>query len=107
MGDRILSMTEESPTVEAVNRSKRLAAAFGSVFGQPGLRSSNQTIVRDHLRKCCGRDGPVFTPDAQGRFDPLRAAQIDGAQTQYLIIKRQLQIASRQELEKPKPKTKK
>ena len=77
-----------------VTQARRLALAFQSVFGS-SRRSADQKLVLDHLRKCCGRDAPVFVADKEGRFDPLRAAHIDGAQTQYLIIKRQLAIAAR------------
>lgn len=84
-----------NPVVETPSRARRLAKAFESVFGQPmGKRSADQRLVLEHLRKCCGRDQPVFQVDKVGNFDPLRAAHIDGAQTQYLIIKRQLAIAA-------------
>jgi len=63
-------------------------------------------MVIEHLRRCCGRDMPVFVADKEGRFDPLRAAHIDGAQTQYLIIKRQLAIAASVEQPTKKPTVK-
>jgi hypothetical protein len=98
--------TPEAPTL-APSKTRQIALAFQSVFGQPSRRSNDQRIVLEHLRKCCGRDAPIFQPDKNGNFDPLRAAQIDGAQTQYLIVKRQLAIARKlSEVEKGKPKVK-
>lgn len=93
------------PTVQKANdltAARRRAKAFEAVFGQPTRRNADQRIVVDHLRVMCGRDSPVFQLDAAGNFDPLRAAQKDGAQTQYLIIKRQLAIAKKTTDEKPK-----
>jgi hypothetical protein len=90
-----------------VTAARRKALAFQEVFGQPGRRSAASKIVIQHLRDCCGFGKPVFQPDKQGAFDPLRAAHIDGAQTQCLIIDRQLEIARGLENEdKPKPKVK-
>ncbi len=95
-------MAEDS-TAGEVTRARRVALAFQSVFGAASARrSADQRLVLEHLRRCCGRDLPIFVADKEGRFDPLRAAHIDGAQTQYLIIKRQLEIAAR--LERPEPK---
>jgi len=83
-------------TLPTVSQARRLALAFESVFGQAsGRRSSDQRMVIDHLRKQCGRDAPIFQVDKAGNFDPIRAAHIDGAQTQYLIIKRQLAAATK------------
>jgi len=65
------------------------------VFGQSSRRSSDQRLVMEHLRECCGRDKPVFQKDTIGQYDALRAAHIDGAQTQYLIISRQLRNAAK------------
>jgi hypothetical protein len=102
--------TPPMPTAEAPNpsRARRLAKAFESVFGQPtGKRSADQRLVLAHLRESCGRDRPIFQQDKVGNFDSLRAAHIDGAQTQYLIISRQLRVAKRlDEVEKPKAKVK-
>lgn len=98
--------TDTHADVEQVGRVKRLAAAFLSVFGPAGRRSADQRLVLDHLRKMCGRDAPIFQVDKEGRFDPIRAAHLDGAQTQFLIIKRQLEIAARATEEKKKPKAK-
>lgn len=78
-----------------VSQARRVALAFQSVFGQQVRRSSDQRIVVEHLRGMCGRDTPIFVADKIGNYDPLRAAHKDGAQTQYLIIKRQLAIARR------------
>lgn len=89
-----------------LTKARRLAKAFEGVFGQPTRRSTDQRLVLDHLRMMCGRDSAVFQPDVNGNFDPLRAAQKDGAQTQYLIIKRQLAIARKTSDEKPKVKVK-
>lgn len=86
--------------------ARRRAKAFEAVFGQPARRNADQRLVVDHLRAMCGRDSAVFQPDAAGNFDPLRAAQKDGAQTQFLIIKRQLSIARKTTDEKPKVKVK-
>lgn len=86
-----------------ISKARRLALAFEEVFGQAPRRSSSQRLVTDHLRYMCGRDTPVFVPDKAGSFDPLRAAHKDGAQTQYLIIKRQLAVA-RKTREEAKPK---
>ena len=96
------------PTEEMiVTKRRRLAAAFQGVFGQPNRRSADQKMVLEHLREMCGRDKAIFQPDRNGNFDPLRAAQTDGAQTQYLIIKRQLAIARHEDDKaKTKPKTK-
>jgi hypothetical protein len=72
-----------------------------------GKRSADQSLVLEHLRLMCGRDKPIFREDKEGRFDPLRAAHVDGAQTQFLIIKRQLEIARKLvEADKPKAKVK-
>lgn len=87
--------------------AKRLALAFQSVFGHPGRRSSDQRLVMAHIRKCSGQDSPIFLPDKEGRFDPLRAAHLDGARTQFLIIERQLAIAKKADDEKPKIEAKK
>ncbi len=100
-------MNNPTDTSADVNRAARLAKAFECVFGQVGRRSSDQTMVLDHLRKCCGRDAPIFQLDAIGNYDPIRAAHIDGAQTQFLIIKRQLSIASSAGGDVKKPKVKK
>lgn len=90
-------------TEAAKSRASRTALAFEGVFGrEKGPRSSDQRLVLDHLRLMCGRDGPVFDADKVGNFDPLRAAHRDGAQTQYLIIKRQLRIAAKLGTEKKK-----
>lgn len=91
---------DPTPLPETVSKSRRLAAAFLSVFGTTGRRSADQRLVIAHLRDMCGRDTTVFKPDSTGRFDPLRAAQIDGAQSQFLIIKRQIEKAT--EFAKPK-----
>lgn len=102
--------TEPAEPQEAPKPSeaRRLALAFQSVFGQANRRSSDQRIVIEHLRERCGRDRPVFLPDKAGAFDPVRAAHIDGAQTQFLIIKRQLGIARKHdEGAKPRVKVKK
>ncbi len=88
-----MSAAEESAVAD-VTRARRLALAFQSVFGVWARRSVDQKLVLEHLRRCCGRDFPVFVADKEGRFDPLRAAHLDGAQTQFLIIKRQLAIAA-------------
>jgi len=92
----------ESPevSIETVSKAKRLALAFQSVFGQPGRRSSDQKLVLEHIRKCAGQDTPIFLCDKEGRFDPIRAAHIDGARTQYLIIERQLELARKSENKK-------
>lgn len=89
-------------------KAKRLAMAFLSVFGPAnGKRSADQRLVLEHFRLMCGRDKPVFQVDKNGNFDPLRAAHIDGAQTQYLIIKRQLAVAQKlTAADKPKVKVK-
>lgn len=95
-------------TEQAPSQARRTALAFQSVFGQPIRRSADQRIVIEFLREACGRDRPIFQQDKVGNFDPLRAAHIDGAQTQYLIIKRQLTRARRLlEADKPKVKVKK
>jgi hypothetical protein len=91
------------PTVEQVSHARRLALAFQSVFGQQARRSSDQRLVLEHIRKCSGHDGPIFQTDKEGRFDPIRAAHLDGARTQFLIIERQLEIARRPTDSKPKP----
>ncbi len=96
-----------TPTATEVTRARRIALAFQAVFGQSVRRSTDQKLVLEHLRNCCGRDMPVFVADREGRFDPLRAAHIDGAQTQYLIIKRQLAIAARVDEPTKKPNVKK
>lgn len=98
----------EPPVVESalIGKTKRLAEAFQSVFGQPAKRSSDQRLVMEHLREMCGRDKPVFQPDKNGTFDPLAAAHRDGASTQYLIIKRQLVIALKNLEVKKKPEAK-
>lgn len=88
-----MDQPQDKIQLEAQNKALRLAKAFESVFGQAARRSSDQSLVLDHLRKSCGRDFPVFQQDKIGNFDPLRAAHIDGAQTQFLIIKRQLALA--------------
>lgn len=100
-------MDNPIPESAQPGKAKRLADAFQGVFAQPARRSSDQKIVMEHLREMCGRDRPVFQQDKEGRFDPLRAAQVDGAQTQYLIIKRQLAIALKNSEPKKKPETKK
>lgn len=97
------------PTVQKTaepSARRRLAKAFEAVFGQPTRRNADQRLVLEHLRMMCGRDSAVFQPDTAGNFDPLRAAQKDGAQTQYLIIKRQLGIARQTTDEKPKVRVK-
>lgn len=90
------------------SQAKRLAMAFLGVFGpERGKRSADQRLVLDHLRLMCGRDKPVFQVDKNGNFDPLRAAHVDGAQTQFLIIRRQLAVAEKlTAAEKPKVKVK-
>lgn len=101
------SQQEQPAELEKPSIALRRAHAFQAVFGQPDNRSADQRIVMEHLRAMCGRDVAVFQADRNGNFDPLRAAHIDGAQTQYLIIKRQLAVARRAaEKDKPKPKTK-
>jgi hypothetical protein len=91
----------------SASQVRRLALAFQNVFGQHIRRSADQRLVLDHLREKCGRDMPVFRADKIGNFDPLRAAHIDGAQTQYLIIKRQLANARKlTDAAKVKPKAK-
>lgn len=99
-------MDQISVSPETISKAKRLALAFQSVFGQSARRSSDQRLVLEHIRKCSGQDGPIFVVDKEGRFDPLRAAHIDGARTQYLIIERQLELARRDDEQKPKPKAK-
>jgi hypothetical protein len=104
-------MAETPPPtpVETVSAAKRLHTAFQSVFGQPSLRSSNQRLVLEHLRKVTCMDMPIFTntgPDRSGSFDPLAAAHRDGARTMYLIIERQLELARLSAEDKPKPKAK-
>lgn len=96
------------PEQSAPSQARRLAKAFEGVFGQPsGKRSADQRLVIEHLRLMCGRDKPIFQAVNNGNFDPLRAAHIDGAQTQYLIISRQLRVAKRMsEVEKPKARVK-
>lgn len=89
-----------------LTQARRRAKAFEAVFGQSTRRNADQRLVIDHLRMMCGRDSAVFQADSVGNFDPLRAAQKDGAQTQYLIIKRQLAIARKTTDEKPKVKVK-
>lgn len=95
------------PESAQLGKAKRLAEAFQGVFAQPGRRSSDQRLVMEHLREMCGRDRPIFQQDKEGRFDPLRAAHLDGAATQYLIIKRQLAIALKNAEPKKKPEAKK
>lgn len=85
-----LPAAAEEPTV---SQARRLALAFQSVFGQPIRRSADQRLVIAHLRLMCGRDSAIFQQNKIGDYDPLRAAHTDGAQTQFLIIKRQLEKA--------------
>lgn len=108
MSDLPQSQTAPTEPERPASPARRLAKAFESVFGQPtGKRSADQRMVLYHLRLACGRDKPVFQVDKVGNFDPLRAAHIDGAQTQYLIIKRQLALAKRMANdEKPKARVK-
>ena len=91
----------------AQEKARRLAKAFENVLGQPEHRSTDQQLVMEHLRRQCGRDFPIFQQDKNGNFDALRAAQIDGAQTQFLTIKRQLALAKTYGSEVKKPKVKK
>lgn len=95
---------DETVEVEKVTKAKRLALAFQSVFGQASRRSSDQRLVLEHIRKCSGQDSPIFLADKEGRFDPIRAAHIDGARTQFLIIERQLELARKEEKTKPSVK---
>lgn len=100
-------MDAPTPDSTLIGKAKRLADAFQEVFGQPTIRrSSSQRLVIEHLREMCGLDGPLFEQDKEGRFDPLRAAQKDGAQTQFKIIKRQLRIALKNAEPKKKPEAK-
>lgn len=95
------------PESDKPNVARRLAKAFLNVFGPPSRRSADQRLVIAHLRERCGRDTPVFETDKVGNFDPLRAAHKDGAQTQFLIIKRQVARAMAFESEeKPKVRVK-
>ena len=88
-------------------QARRLALAFMAVFGEEKTRTSDQRLVVKHMRAMCGRDAPIFQQDKNGNFDAMRAAHIDGAQTQFLIIKRQLALAIKvRDDEKPKPKSK-
>lgn len=96
-----------NPASADVTRAKRLALAFQSVFGTEFRRSSDQRIVIDHIRKCGAWKSPIFTTDAEGRFDPMRAAHLDGARTISLIIERQLEIAASLEQPAKKPNVKK
>ncbi len=90
-------MNEAPPRTEAEsaapNRARRVALAFLNVFGAPQRRTGDQRLVVEHLRAMCGRDVAIFQQDKIGNFDPLRAAHTDGAQTQFLIIKRQVAVA--------------
>lgn len=91
---------------EGANR--KIANAFLSIFGQPGKRGENQTLVLSHLeqqasdgRNCFqfhGKDGIAMA---------LAAAHIDGAQAQIRTINRQISFAT--VLAKPKhaPKVRK
>lgn len=102
-----ITQQPEATKEARINASKRTAKAFLNVFGPPSRRSSDQRIVIAHLRQMCGRDTAVFEQDREGRFDPLRAAHKDGAQTQFLIIKRQVERALKFEAdERPKVRAK-
>lgn len=95
--------TPAQPTQADVTRARRLALAFQSVFGTALRRSADQRLVLEHIRKVAAADSPIFTTDKEGRFDPLRAAHLDGARTISLIIDRQIAIAAKLDEPAKKP----
>lgn len=95
--------------VPSPSQARRLALAFQKVFGSDARagRSSDQRLVMAHMRKVCCMDAPVFQQGTNGAYDPVAAAQRDGARTWGLIVDRQLTLAKKnqEEDEKPKPKS--
>ena len=84
----------DDPATAPANYTRRIASAFQDVFGQAGRRTDSQEDVFRTLSELCYRDKPIFVVDKAGRFDPLRAAHVDGARTVMLAIDEELRLAA-------------
>lgn len=90
-----------------LSKKRKVAMAFDRVFGQPSRRGADQRLVIEVLREACGYGKAIFRFNHDGMTDTHAAAHRDGAQTQFLIIERNLQTAREiQAEEKAKPKVK-
>lgn len=89
---------------ETIKKEARLNLAFLSVFGDEKNRSTDQKMVYNHLKECAGHERIKFGGSRNMEFNPLIAAQLDGAESQFLIIKRRVSNALKQSDSKPKRK---
>jgi hypothetical protein len=51
------------------------------------LTTEDGMILMDHLEKVFGFNAPAFVPNADGSFDPIKAAIRDGQRQVYLHMK--------------------
>lgn len=87
---------------DQIDKARRMALAFQTVFGPEGKRNADQQIVMAELHSRSGIDQPSFKDD----YCPYKAAQRDGAKIEYLFIQQQLKRAaiSIEEKKKIEPK---
>lgn len=86
-------MPDAQPPTTTESPSYRLSRAFQNVLGQPESRTTDQKLVAAALQEWARVDEPLFTPDAHGNYDNLRAAQTDGARIIWMNICRRLEQA--------------
>jgi len=95
--------TNDKPAVPILphKTKKDTARAFERVFGQPGRRSPDQELVAEALQFQCCIDENLFTPDAHGQYDVLRAAHRDGAASVWRAVCEYLRLADAPESDLP------
>jgi hypothetical protein len=88
-------------------KARRLDQAFYAIFGHPSRRTTDQKLVLECLSDYASDQSPIFVADKEGRFDPLRAAHVDGGRAIFLLINRKVKRAVKAQSPQSKPKIKK